>query len=89
LILAKNARKEFLIGQSSRSHATYRRPSLDGFSFLSRSAYFISVSNDIGNESATLAAEMVQESFADTTDCTKETLIHGRLEANRSVTNRD
>jgi len=33
LILARNAQKEFLIGQSSRSHATYRRPSLDGFWF--------------------------------------------------------
>ena len=31
LTLARNAQKEFLIGQSSRSHATYRRPSLDGF----------------------------------------------------------
>jgi len=31
LDLARNAQKEFLIGQSSRSHATYRRPSLDGF----------------------------------------------------------
>jgi len=28
---ARNAQKEFLIGQSSRSHVTYRRPSLDGF----------------------------------------------------------
>jgi len=28
---ARNAQKEFLIGQSSRSHATYRQPSLDGF----------------------------------------------------------
>jgi len=27
LTLAKNAQKEFLIGQSSRSHAKYRRPS--------------------------------------------------------------
>ena len=27
----RNAHKEFLIGQSSRSHATYRRPSLGGF----------------------------------------------------------
>jgi len=27
----RNAQKEFLIGHSSRSHATYRRPSLDGF----------------------------------------------------------
>jgi len=26
LTLARNAQKEFLIGQSSRSHATYRRP---------------------------------------------------------------
>ena len=26
---ARNAQKEFLIGQSSRSHVTYRRPSLD------------------------------------------------------------
>jgi len=25
--LARNAQKEFLIGQGSRSHATYRRPS--------------------------------------------------------------
>jgi len=32
--LARNAQKEFLIGQSSRSHATYRRPSLDAFKFL-------------------------------------------------------
>jgi len=31
LDLARNAQMEFLIGQSSRSHATYRRPSLDGF----------------------------------------------------------
>jgi len=31
LTLARNAQKEFLIGQSSRLHATYRRPSLDGF----------------------------------------------------------
>jgi len=31
LTLARNAQKEFLIGQSSRSHGTYRRPSLDGF----------------------------------------------------------
>jgi len=31
LTLSRNAQKEFLIGQSSRSHATYRRPSLDGF----------------------------------------------------------
>jgi len=30
LTLARNAQKEFLIGQSSRSHTTYRRPSLDG-----------------------------------------------------------
>jgi len=29
--LARNAQKEFLIGQSSRSHVTYRQPSLDGF----------------------------------------------------------
>jgi len=29
--LATNAQKEFLIGQSSRSHAIYRRPSLVGF----------------------------------------------------------
>ena len=28
MILARNAQKEFLKGQSSRSHATYRRPSL-------------------------------------------------------------
>jgi len=34
LTLARNAQKEFLIGQSSRSHATYRRPSLDGFQFV-------------------------------------------------------
>ena len=27
---AKDAQKEFLIGHSLRSHATYRRPSLDG-----------------------------------------------------------
>jgi len=26
LTLARDAQKEFLIGQSSRSHATYRRP---------------------------------------------------------------
>jgi len=31
LTMARNAQKEFLIDQSSRSHATYRRPSLDGF----------------------------------------------------------
>ena len=31
LDLASNAQKEFLIGQSSKSQATYRRPSLDGF----------------------------------------------------------
>ena len=31
LTLARNAQKEFLIGQSSRSHATYRRPSQDSF----------------------------------------------------------
>jgi len=31
LTLARNAQKEFLIGQNSRSHATYRQPSLDGF----------------------------------------------------------
>jgi len=29
--LARNAQKEFLINQSSRSHATYCQPSLDGF----------------------------------------------------------
>jgi len=29
--IARNAQKEFLIGQSSRSQATYRRPSLDDF----------------------------------------------------------
>ena len=28
---ARRAQEEFLIGQSSRSHATYRLPSLDGF----------------------------------------------------------
>jgi len=27
--LARKAQKEFFIGQSSRSHATYRRPSLN------------------------------------------------------------
>ena len=27
--MARNAQKKFLIGQSSRSYATYRRPSLD------------------------------------------------------------
>jgi len=32
--VTRNAQKEFLIGQSSRSHATYRRPSLDGFQFV-------------------------------------------------------
>jgi len=31
LVLARYAHKEFLIGQSSRSHATYRRPSHVGF----------------------------------------------------------
>jgi len=31
LDLARNAQKEFLIRESSRSHATYCRPSLDGF----------------------------------------------------------
>jgi len=31
MTLAKNAQNEFFIGQSSTSHATYRRPSLDGF----------------------------------------------------------
>jgi len=31
LTLARNAQKEFLIGQSSRSHATYRRPPVGGF----------------------------------------------------------
>jgi len=31
LTLARNAQNEFLIGQNSRSHVTYRRPSLDGF----------------------------------------------------------
>jgi len=31
--MARNAQKEFLIGQSSRSHVTYCRPSLDGFEF--------------------------------------------------------
>jgi len=31
LTLARKVQKEFFIGQSSRSHATYRRPSLDGF----------------------------------------------------------
>ena len=36
MTLAKNAQKEFLIGQSSRSHVTYRRPSLDGFYFICR-----------------------------------------------------
>jgi len=35
LTLARNVLKKFLIGQSSRSHATYRRPSLDGFQFAS------------------------------------------------------
>jgi len=29
--MARNAQKEFWVGQSSRSHATYPRPSLDGF----------------------------------------------------------
>jgi len=31
LTLPRNAQKEFLTGQSSRSHATYRRLSLDVF----------------------------------------------------------
>jgi len=31
LDLVRNAQKEFLIGQSSRSHAIYHRPSLGGF----------------------------------------------------------
>jgi len=31
LTLARNAQKEFLIGHSSRSQTTNRRPSLDGF----------------------------------------------------------
>jgi len=31
LTLARNAQKEFLIGHSLRSHAAYRRLSLDGF----------------------------------------------------------
>jgi len=29
--MARNTQKEFFTGQSSRSHATYRRPSQDGF----------------------------------------------------------
>jgi len=38
--MARNAQKEFLIGDSSRSHATYRRPSLNGF-------YISSSCNDV------------------------------------------
>ena len=30
----RNAQKEFLIGQSSRSHVTYRRPSVDGLDWI-------------------------------------------------------
>jgi len=36
-------KKEFLIGQSSRSYATYRRPSLGGFYFTLLDVNFVSV----------------------------------------------
>jgi len=35
LTLVSNAQKAFLIGESCKSQATYRQPSLDGFLLIS------------------------------------------------------